>query len=95
MSIRPLQDRVVIKRVEEETTTAAGIVLPGSATEKPAMGEVVAVGPGKALDNGETRPVAVNVGETVYFKEYGGNKIKHDGEELTVLAEDDILAVVA
>lgn len=95
MSIRPLQDRVVIKRVEEETTTASGIVLPGSATEKPAMGEVVAVGPGKALDNGDTRAVAVAVGETVYFKEYGGNKIKHEGEELIVLGEDDILAVVA
>ncbi|MDD9892184.1 MAG: co-chaperone GroES [Gammaproteobacteria bacterium] len=95
MSIRPLQDRVVIKRVEEETTSAGGIVLPGSATEKPAMGEVVAVGPGKTLESGEVRAVGVQVGENVFFKEYGGNKIKVDGQELVVLAEDDILAVVA
>jgi chaperonin GroES len=94
MKIRPLGDRVVVRRKEEETKTAGGIVLPGSATEKPNQGEVVAVGNGRALDNGEVRPVAVNVGDTVVFGGYSQNTVTVDGEELLVLAEAEIFAVL-
>ena len=94
MSIRPLYDRVVIRRVEEEATTASGIVLPGSATEKPSQGEIVASGPGKSLDNGETRAMSVKVGDKVYFGKFSGSEVKVDGETLLVMREDDIVAVI-
>lgn len=95
MKIRPLYDRVVVRRKEEEETTAGGIVLPGSAKEKPNQGEVVAVGEGKVLDNGDLRPVAVKVGDRVVFGQYaGGNTIEIDGEELIIMGESEIYAVV-
>jgi len=95
MKIRPLYDRVVVRRKEEEKTTAGGIVLPGSAKEKPNQGEVIAVGPGKALDNGETRPSALKVGDKVVFGQYAGsNTIEIDGEELIIMGESEIFAVV-
>lgn len=94
MKIRPLYDRVVIRRKEEEKTSAGGIVLPGSATEKPNQGEVIAVGQGKLLENGELRPVGVSVGDVVIFGQYSGNAVKVEGEELFVLNESEIFAVV-
>ncbi len=94
MNIRPLYDRVIIKRMEEERTSAGGIVIPDSATEKPESGEVVAVGTGKALDNGEIRALAVKVGDKVLFGKYAGTAVKVAGEELLVMREDDIVAVV-
>ena len=95
MKIRPLHDRVVVRRKEEETTTAGGIVLPGSAKEKPNQGEVVAVGSGRILDNGDTRPVDVKVGDIIVFGKYAGSDtIEVDGEELVILSESDIKAVV-
>ena len=95
MNIRPLYDRVVIRRKEEEATSAGGIVLPGSAQEKPNEGEVVAVGDGKVLDNGEQRALAVKVGGKVVFGQYAGsNKVEIDGEELILMAESEIFAVV-
>ncbi|WP_419177123.1 co-chaperone GroES [Desulfosediminicola sp.] len=94
MKIRPLQDRVVVRRKEEETKTAGGIVLPGSATEKPAQGEVIAVGPGRILDNGEKRPVDLKVGDTVVFGKYASNTIKIDSEELLILNESEIYGVI-
>ncbi len=95
MNIRPLQDRVVIRRMEEETTTAGGIVLPGAAAEKPNQGEIVAVGTGKPLDNGETRAMSVAVGDKVVFGQYSGsNTIKVDGEELLIMSESEILGVI-
>ena len=94
MKIRPLQDRVVVRRMEEETTSAGGIVLPGSATEKPAQGEVLAVGPGKRLDGGDTQPVDVNVGDTVVFGKYSSNTVKVDDEELLILNESEIFGVI-
>ncbi len=93
-SIRPLYDRVVIRRVEEELTSAGGIVLPGSATEKPSQGEIVAAGPGKALENGETRAMSVKVGDSVYFGKFSGSEVKVDDETLLVMREDDIIAVI-
>jgi len=94
MKIRPLQDRVVVRRMEEETTSAGGIVLPGSATEKPAQGEVLAVGPGKRLDSGNTQPVDVNVGDIVVFGKYSSNTVKVDDEELLILNESEIFGVI-
>ncbi len=94
MKIRPLHDRVIIKRVEEETTTAGGIVLPGSAAEKPSEGTVLAVGNGKLLENGDTRPLDVKVGDRVLFGKYSGNEVTVDGEEVIVMREDDIMAVL-
>ncbi len=95
MKIRPLYDRIVVRREEEETTTAGGIVLPGSATEKPNEGEIVAVGEGKVLDNGEIRPLAVKVGDKVIFGKYAGsNTIKVDDEELLILSESEIYGVI-
>ena len=95
MNIRPLYDRVVVRRKEEEQTTAGGILLPGSAKEKPNQGDVVAVGTGKALDNGETRAMAVKVGDKVVFGQYAGsNTIEIDGEELIIMSESEIYAVV-
>lgn len=95
MKIRPLHDRVVVRRKEEEEKTAGGIVLPGSAKEKPNQGEVVAVGNGRVLDNGEVRAVDVKVGDTVVFGKYAGSDtIEVDGEELVILSESDIKAVL-
>jgi chaperonin GroES len=95
MKIRPLHDRVIVRREEEEQKTAGGILLPGSAQEKPNRGEVVAVGSGRVLDNGDTLAVDVKVGDIVVFGQYAGNdKIDVDGEELIILSESDIKAVV-
>ena len=95
MALRPLNDRVVIRRSEEESKTAGGIGLPGSAAEKPNRGEVVAVGAGRILDNGEVRPLTVKVGDKVVFGPYSGsNAIKIDGEELLVMSENEILAII-
>jgi chaperonin GroES len=94
MKIRPLHDRVVVRRKEEETTTAGGIVLPGSAKEKPSQGEVLAVGTGKILDNGDVRALAVKVGDVVVFGQYSGQTIKVDGEELLIMNESDLYGVV-
>ena len=95
MKIRPLHDRVVVRRKEEQETSAGGILLPGSAKEKPNQGEVVAVGNGRVLDNGETRAVDVKVGDIVVFGKYAGSDtIDVDGEELIILSESDIKAVV-
>ena len=94
MNIRPLHDRVVIKRLEDEKTTASGIVIPDSAAEKPDKGEVISVGPGKIKDNGDIRPLDVGVGDIVLFGKYAGSTIKIDGEELLVMREDDVMAVI-
>ena len=95
MSIRPLHDRVIIKRVEEETKTSGCIVLPGSAAEKPSQGVVLAVGPGKALDNGQVRALDVKVGDKVLFGKYSGTEVKVDGEEVIVMREEDIMGVLS
>ena len=94
MKIRPLHDRVIVKRVEEEKTSAGGIVIPDSAAEKPVKGEIIAVGNGKVLDNGEVRKPEVKVGDRILFGKYSGNEIKIDGEEHLILREDDILGIV-
>jgi chaperonin GroES len=94
MNIRPLHDRIIVKRVEEETTSAGGIVLPGSATEKPSEGEVLAVGNGKQLDNGDVRALEVKVGDKVLFGKYSGNEVKIDGEELIVMREEDVMGIL-
>jgi chaperonin GroES len=94
MNIRPLHDRVIVRRMEEERTSAGGIVIPDSATEKPAQGEVVAVGKGKILENGDVRPLDVKVGDKVLFSKYGGTEVKVDGEDLLVMREDDITAII-
>ncbi|TNE75585.1 MAG: co-chaperone GroES [Gammaproteobacteria bacterium] len=95
MKIRPLHDRVVVRRKEEEEKTAGGILLPGSAKEKPNQGEVIAVGIGRVLDNGEVRPVDVKVGDVVVFGKYAGSDtIELDGQELVILSESDIKAVI-
>ena len=94
MNIRPLHDRVVVKRVEEETTTPGGIVLPGTAAEKPQRGEIVAVGNGKITDKGEVRPLDVKVGDSILFGKYSGSEVKLGDEELLVMREDDIMAVI-
>ena len=95
MKFTPLHDKVLVKRTEEEEKSAGGIVLPGSATEKPSQGEVIAVGPGKKSENGDVSPVGVEVGDTVIFGQYGGNEIKIDGEEYLILSESDIFGVVS
>ena len=94
MNIRPLHDRVVVKRMDEETTTAGGIVLPGSAAEKPQRGEVLAVGNGKILDSGERKALDVKVGDQILFGKYSGSEVKIDNDELLVMREDDIMAVL-
>lgn len=95
MKIRPLGDRVVVKRVEEETTSAGGIVLPGSAAEKPSQGKVVAVGIGRTLDNGQVKEVDVKVGDLVLFGQYAGSTVKVKGEELLILSEGEIFGVIS
>jgi chaperonin GroES len=94
MKLRPLHDRVVVKRIEAERKTASGIVIPDTAGEKPDQGEVLAVGNGKILDDGKVRPMAVKVGDKVLFGKYAGQSVKVEGEELLVLREDDIMAVI-
>ena len=94
MKIRPLHDRVIIRRMEEEKTSAGGIVIPDSAAEKPVKGEVLAVGNGKIMENGEQRALDVKVGDTVLFGKYSGTEVKADGEELVVMREDDIMGVI-
>ena len=94
MKLRPLHDRVIIKRLEAETKSAGGIVIPDSAAEKPIKGEVVAVGSGKILEDGKVRPVGVKAGEKVLFGKYSGTEVKVDGEELLVMREEDIMGVV-
>ena len=94
MKITPLHDRVIVKRVEEETTTPGGIVLPGSAAEKPSQGIVLAVGAGKHLDNGTVRALEVKVGDKVLFGKYSGNEVKVDGEDLIVMREEDIMGIL-
>jgi chaperonin GroES len=94
MKIRPLHDRVVVRRMEEERKSAGGIVIPDSAAEKPIQGEVIAVGNGKIMDNGDTRSLDVKVGDKVLFGKYSGTEVKIDGEELLVMREEDIMGVV-
>jgi len=94
MNIRPLHDRVIVKRMEEERTSPGGIVIPDTATEKPIRGEVTAVGPGKILDDGNVRALDVKVGDEVLFGKYSGTEVKVDGDDLLVLREEDIMAVV-
>lgn len=94
MKIRPLHDRVVVRRMEEERTTSGGIVIPDTATEKPMRGEVMAVGLGKTLDNGDIRALAVKVGDVVLFGKYSGTEVKFDSQELVVMREDDIMAII-
>ena len=94
MKIRPLHDRVIVRREEEERTSAGGIVIPDTATEKPIRGKVVAVGNGKALDSGDVRPLDVKKGDTVLFGKYSGTEVKVDGEDLLVMREDDLMAVI-
>ena len=93
MNLRPLHDRVIVKRMEEERTTAGGIVIPDSATEKPARGEIVAVGGGKKTDDGKLIPLDVKVGDKILFGKYAGSEVKVDGEEMLVMREEDIVAV--
>ncbi len=94
MFIRPLYDRIIVKRVEQQRTTAAGIVIPDTAAEKPEQGEVVAVGSGRLLQDGSVRPLQVKTGERVLFGKYAGQTVKLDGEELLVMREEDVLGVI-
>ena len=94
MNIRPLHDRVIVRRMEEERTSAGGIVIPDSATEKPIQGEVLAVGNGKISESGDVRPLDVKVGDKVLFGKYAGTEVKVDGEELLVMREEDIMGVI-
>jgi len=93
MKLRPLHDRVVIRRTEEERKSPGGIVIPDTATEKPSKGEVLSVGKGKILENGEVRPLDLKKGDKILFGKYSGTEVKVDGEELVLLREDDVLAV--
>ena len=94
MKIKPLQDRLVVKRIEEEEKTKGGIIIPDSAKEKPQEGRVVAVGDGKTLDSGQKAPLTVKPGDKILFGKYSGTEIKIDGEEHLILREDDVLAIV-
>ena len=94
MAIRPLHDRVLVRRLEDETTSPGGIVIPDSAKEKPAQGEILAAGNGKILDNGDVRALDVKVGDKVLFGKYAGTEVKVEGEELLVMREDDIVGVI-
>jgi chaperonin GroES len=94
MKIRPLHDRVIVKRLEEERTSAGGIIIPDSATEKPIQGKVIAVGKGKILDDGSVRPLDLKVGDKILFGKYGGTEVKVDGDELLVMREEDVMAVI-
>ena len=94
MKIRPLHDRVIVKRLDEEKTSAGGIIIPDTAAEKPIQGKVVAVGKGKILENGEVRPLDVKVGDHILFGKYSGTEVKVDGDELLVMREEDVMAVI-
>ncbi|MDE2271766.1 MAG: co-chaperone GroES [Xanthomonadaceae bacterium] len=94
MKLRPLHDRVIIKRLEAETKSAGGIVIPDTATEKPIKGEVIAVGTGKILEDGKVRPMGVKAGDKVLFGKYSGTEVKVDGEELLVMREEDLMAII-
>mgnify|MGYP001297331211 CR=1 FL=1 len=94
MTLKPLGDRLVVKPMEAEETTAGGIVLPDTAKEKPQKGEVIAAGPGKLLDSGKIEPMEVKVGDTIYYAKYGGTEVKIGGEEYVILRQDDVLAVL-
>jgi chaperonin GroES len=94
MKIRPLHDRVIVKRLEEERTSAGGIIIPDTATEKPIQGKVVAVGKGKILEDGSVRQLDLKVGDKILFGKYGGTEVKVDGEELLVMREEDVMAVI-
>ena len=93
MKIRPLQDRILVKRVDEEETTSGGIIIPDSAKEKPQEGQVVAVGPGKLLDSGDVSPLAVKAGDRILFSKYAGTDVNVDGDDHIIIREDDVLAV--
>ena len=93
MKIRPLHDRVIVKRLEEDRTSPGGIVIPDTAAEKPVQGKIVAVGNGKILDNGQVRPCDIKVGDKILFGKYSGSEVKLEGEELVVMREEDIMAV--
>ena len=94
MKIRPLHDRVIVKRLEEERTSPGGIVIPDTAAEKPVQGKIIAVGKGKILENGQVRPLDVKVGDKILFGKYSGTEVKIDGEELVVMREEDVMAVI-
>jgi chaperonin GroES len=94
MNIRPLHDRIIVERLEEETTTASGIIIPDSAKEKPMQGDVIAVGKGKVTEDGKVLPLDVKVGDKVLFGKYSGTEVKLDGKEFLMMREDDILGVV-
>jgi chaperonin GroES len=94
MKIRPLHDRVIIRRLEEERTSPGGIVIPDTATEKPIRGKVIAVGSGRVTEKGDIRPLDLKKGDTVLFGKYSGTEVKVDGEDLVVMREDDIMAVI-
>src|SRR3984885_2804127 len=94
MKIRPLHDRVIVKRLEEERTSPGGIVIPDTAAEKPMQGKIIAVGKGKILEDGSVRPVDVKVGDKILFGKYSGNEVKVDGEDLVVMREEDVMAVI-
>ena len=94
MKLRPLHDRVIVKRVEEEDKTAGGIIIPDAAKEKPQQGKVIAVGKGKILENGKISPLAVKKGDRILFGKYAGQDIKIDGEEHLIMREDEILAII-
>jgi chaperonin GroES len=94
MKIRPLHDRVIIKRLEEERTSPGGILIPDTAAEKPVQGKVVAVGKGKILEDGNVRPLDVKVGDKILFGKYSGTEVKVDGEDLVVMREEDVMAVI-
>ena len=94
MKLRPLHDRIIIRRLEEARTSPGGIVIPDTATEKPIRGKVIAVGTGRVTEKGEVRPLDIKKGDTVLFGKYSGTEVKMDGEELVVMREDDIMAVI-
>jgi chaperonin GroES len=94
MNIRPLHDRVIVKPLEESRTSPGGIVIPDSAAEKPMRGKIVAVGKGKILENGHLRPCDVKVGDTILFAKYGGTEVKVDGQDLVVMREEDVMAII-
>jgi chaperonin GroES len=95
MKIKPLQDRVIVERLEEETKTAGGIIIPDSAKEKPQQGKILAVGPGKVMENGTKLEMTVKKGDVVLFGKYSGSEVKIDGKEVLIMREDDILGIIA
>ena len=95
MKIKPLQDRVIIKRLEEEQKTVGGIIIPDTAKEKPQQGKIMAVGPGKVMDNGTRLEMTVKDGDTVLFGKYSGSEVKLDGDEVLIMREDDILGIIS